>query len=262
MPMLGNAADRLTKGLPLLALLLAASIGDDVAALPLIGVLDDPIPWQIGPPLLLAQVAPSARELAAYGGLHDAAAKGDGAAIERLAAAGADLDARDGHGRTALMVAAHAGAQGAARALIEAGADLNALDHDRYDVLTIAAVADDEAMVRLAIAAGADPGLVTSPYDGTALIAAAHLGHDGVVRALIEAGAPLDHVNNLHWTALIEAVVLGDGGPRHQATVRALVAAGADLDLADRDGATPFALARQYGYSEISRLLEEAGARP
>ena len=85
-------------------------------------------------------------------------------------------------------------------------ADLNALDHDRYDVLTIAAVADDEAMVRLAIAAGADTGLVTSRYDGTALIAAAHLGHDGVVRALIEGGAPLDHVNNLHWTALIEAV--------------------------------------------------------
>jgi ankyrin repeat protein len=253
MPMLGNAADRLTKGLPLLALLLAASIGDDVAALPLIGVLDDPIPWQIGPPLLLAQVAPSARELAAYGGLHDAAAKGDGAAIERLAAAGADLDARDGHGRTALMVAAHAGAQGAARALIEAGADLNALDHDRYDVLTIAAVADDEAMVRLAIAAGADPGLVTSPYDGTALIAAAHLGHDG---------------RNPHRVAKWKC-----RRPMAKRSSRSLqpspaplrwrvVAAGADLDLADRDGATPFALARQYGYSEISRLLEEAGARP
>ena len=35
------------------------------------------------------------------------------------------------------------------------------------------------------------------------------LGHDGVVRQLIAAGAPLDHVNNLHWTALIESIVLG-----------------------------------------------------
>jgi ankyrin repeat protein len=264
--MLMNAAHRLTKGLPLLALLLVALVGDDVAALPLFGAMDDPGPWQIGPPTLLAQLAPSARELAAYGGLHDAAAKGEVAEIERLAAAGADLNARDGHGRTALMVAAHAGAPGgghrAAEALIAAGADLNALDHDRYDVLTIAAVADDEAMVRLAIAAGADTGLVTSRYDGTALIAAAHLGHDGVVRALIEGGAPLDHVNNLHWTALIEAVVLGNGGPRHQATVQALVAAGADLNLADRDGATPLALARQYGYGEIARMLEAAGASP
>ena len=34
---------------------------------------------------------------------------------------------------------------------------------------------------------------------GTALIAAAHLGHVGVVRQLIAAGAPRDHINNLHW---------------------------------------------------------------
>jgi len=83
-----------------------------------------------------------------------------------------------------------------------------------------------------------------------------------VVRALIEGGAPLDHVNNLHWTALIEAVVLGDGGPRHQATVRALVAAGADLNLADSSAATPLTLARQHGYSEIARMLDAAGAKP
>ena len=56
-----------------------------------------------------------------------------------------------------------------------------------------------------AAGAGASAKLTTSRYDGTALIAAAHLGHDGVVRQLIAAGAPLDHVNNLHWTAVIEA---------------------------------------------------------
>ena len=54
---------------------------------------------------------------------------------------------------------------------------------------------------RAARRCGASAKLVTSRYDGTALIAAAHLGHDGVVRQLIAAGAPLDHVNNLHWTA-------------------------------------------------------------
>jgi hypothetical protein len=93
--------------------------------------------------------------------------------------------------------------------------------HDRYDAVTIAAVADDEATLRRLLALGASARQVTSRYDGTALIAARHLGHDGVVRRLIAAGAPLDHVNNLHWTALIEAIVLGDGGPRHQATARA-----------------------------------------
>ena len=76
-----------------------------------------------------------------------------------------------------------------------------------------------------------------------------------MVRTLIEAGAPLDHVNNLGWTALIEAVVLGDGGARHQATVEALVKAGADRSIADRNGATPLELAKQRGYAEIEKLL-------
>ena len=98
-------------------------------------------------------------------------------------------------------------------------------------------------------------------YDGTALIAAAHLGHDGVVRQLIAAGAPLNHVNNLHWTAVIESIVLGDGGKRHQATLEALIKAGANLQLTDRQGNTPVALARARGYTAMVRMLEAAGAR-
>jgi ankyrin repeat protein len=116
-------------------------------------------------------------------------------------------------------------------------------------------------MVRLLLSVGARAGNVTSPYDGTALIAAAHLGHDGVVRALIAAKAPLDHVNNLGWTALIEAVILGDGGPRHVATVRALVQAGADVNLPDRQGVTPLGHARQRGYDAMVAILRQAGAR-
>ena len=69
----------------------------------------------------------------------------------------------------------------------------------------------DEETLRLLLSRGASAKLMTSRYDGTALIAAAHLGHDGVVRQLIAAGAPLDHVNNLHWTAVIEAIVLEIG---------------------------------------------------
>ena len=81
------------------------------------------------------------------------------------------------------------------------------------------------------------------------------------MRALVEAGAPLDHVNNLGWTALIEAVILGDGGPRHVETARALVEAGANVNLADRNGVTPLGHARQRGYAEIAALLERAGGR-
>lgn len=121
------------------------------------------------------------------------------------------------------MVAAYKSRIDAATALIAAGADLDALENDRYDVVTISSVANDVKMLKLVLEFGAKAGQMTSPYDGTALIAAAHLGHVDVVKALIAAGAPLDHVNNLNWTALIESIVLGDGGSNHVACLTALI---------------------------------------
>jgi ankyrin repeat protein len=208
-----------------------------------------------------AQVPPSAAERARYEGLHAAAARGDAAEIRRLLAQGAKPDPRDGRGRTPLHVAAYGRHHEAMRALVAAGADPNALEGDRYDVVTIAAVADDVPTLRLALGLGASARNITSRYDGTALIAAAHLGHAEVVRVLIRARAPLDHVNNLGWTALIESIVLGDGGARHTDTLRALVEAGANVNLADRNGRSPLALARGRGYKEMAQILERAGAR-
>src|SRR5688572_1622412 len=206
----------------------------------------------------MAQVPPSAAEAARYTGLHAAAHKGDAAQVAKLAAGGANVNARDPYGRTPLHVATFARQGEAIRALAKAGADLGLLENDRYDAVTIAAVADDEKTLRILLSLGASAKLVTSRYDGTALIAAAHLGHDGVVKQLIAAGAPLDHVNNLHWTAVIEAVVLGNGGPRHVETLRALVAAGANTRLTDRQGNTPLTLAKARGYREMVQVLEAA----
>ncbi len=208
-----------------------------------------------------AQVPPSADEIARYTGLHEAAAKGD---IMGIAVAGmvkANLEARDGNGRTPLHVAAFQKQYAVARALLAAGANANALEKQKYDIVTIAAVANDVDMLKLALAAGASAKNITSPYEGTALIAAAHLGHVEVVKTLIAAKAPLDHVNNLGWTALIEAVILGDGGRNHVECVRALVEAGAKLELPDRQGVTPLGHARRRGYTEIISILERAGAR-
>lgn len=208
-----------------------------------------------------AQTPPTAADIRGYSGLHAAAAKGDTAEIERLVQAGEKLDMRDGHGRTPLHVAAHVGHRDAARLLLQFGADPNAMDARRYDIVTIAAVRDDVAMIRVALAGGASAKNITSPYDGTALIAAAHLGHAEVVRTLIEAGAPLDHVNNLGWTALMESIVLGDGGKNHTATLQALVKAGANVNIADRAGIAPLRHARTRGYAEMVKILEAAGAR-
>ncbi len=209
----------------------------------------------------MAQTPPDATELAAYRGLHAAAASGDGAAIRRLAGAGEKLDARDGNGRTPLHVAAFRGQVDAIRTLIGAGAAPGLFDNQRYDAVTIVAASDDVPALKALLAAGASAKLTTSRYDGTALIAAAHLGHDGIVRELIVAGAPLDHVNNLGWTALIEAVILGDGGKRHVETVRALLAAGANRNLADRQAVTPLQHARVRGYGAMVALLEAGSSR-
>jgi ankyrin repeat protein len=208
-----------------------------------------------------AQTPPSPSELRAYAGLHAAAAKGDAAEIERLIAAGQNVNAQDAHSRTPLHVAAHFGHQAAAQALLKGGANPNALDAQKYDIVTIAAVTNDVPMLKLALAGGTDPKAITSPYNGTALIAAAHLGHAEVVRVLIAAGAPLDHVNNLGWTALMESIVLGNGGKQHTDTLEALVKAGADLNIADRQGVTPLGHAKSRGYAAMMRILEAAGAR-
>ena len=208
-----------------------------------------------------AQTAPSEAQRAAYTGLLAAAAQGNAANVLSLIAAGAKPDERDAHGRTPLHVAAFGARHDAMRALVSGGANPNALENDRYDIVTIAAVANDVATLKVALALGASARNVTSRYDGTALIAAAHLGHADVVRTLIAAGAPLDHVNNLGWTAVIEAIVLGDGGIRHTDTLKALVDAGANLNLPDRNRNSPLRLASSRGHAGMVKLLQQAGAK-
>ncbi|HVL23876.1 MAG TPA: ankyrin repeat domain-containing protein, partial [Thermomicrobiales bacterium] len=85
-------------------------------------------------------------------------------------------------------------------------------------------------------------------------------GHVETVRILIDAGVDVNHVNNLGWTGLLEAIILSDGGPAHVEIVRMLVAAGADVNLADFEGVTPLQHAQMRGYWEIAALLEAAGA--
>lgn len=219
--------------------------------------------WLIGstvPLPSISQVAPTASEVLAASSLHAAAWAGNVSELRRLLAEGSVPDPRDRRGRTPLHIAIFAQHREAISLLAEAGADLNALENDRYDAVTIAAVANDEETLALLLDLGARADQITSRYDGTALIAAAHLAHVGVVRRLIAAGAPLNHINNLHWTAVIESVVLGDGGTRHVATLKALVDAGAEVSIGDRDGTLPLEMARSRGYTEMVRIIEAANA--
>lgn len=203
-----------------------------------------------------AQTPPSQVERARYTGLLLAAARGDVAQIKAEIAKGARPDTRDFNERTPLHIATYGKHHDAMRSLVALGADPNALEKDRYDIVTIASVANDLPTLKVALEIGCSAKNITSRYDGTALIAAAHLGHAEVVRTLIAAKAPLDHVNNLGWTAVIESIVLGDGGRQHVETLKALIDAGASLKITDRNGHTPLELARARRYGDMVKLLE------
>lgn len=208
-----------------------------------------------------AQTPPNKMDMMGYKGLLSTVIREDMEGTLKLLGSGANPNMTDDNGRTPLIVAAHRGLRGFAQALVAGGANPNAKDKQNYDIITIAAVNDDVAFLKVAIALGCDPRAITSPYNGTALIAAAHLGHHRSVAELIMAGAPLDHVNNIGLTALIEAIVLGDGGTNHQATVRLLLDAGANPNIPDRTGASPLALARSRGYKSIAEMIARAGGK-
>jgi len=164
------------------------------------------------------------------------------------------LDEKD----RALIAAAWGNRVEEARRLIAAGADVNRKDSTQQSAYLIATSEGYLELLRLTLANGADVHS-TDSYNGTGLIRAADRGHVEIVRELLKTPIRIDHVNRLGWTALLEAVILGNGGPRHTETVRLLVAAGANVNLADRQGVTPLAHARSRGYAEIAALLKAAG---
>jgi uncharacterized protein len=208
-----------------------------------------------------AQTAPSPAETAAYSGLFGVTQNGAHNEIHQLLVNGLDPNGRDGNGRTPYLVAAYRGDIVAMEILVRGGSDPRAKDKQNYDAITILAVANRLEAMKAAITLGGDPKAITSPYLGTALIAAAHLGHADVVKALIDAGSPLDHINNLGWTALIESIVLGDGGANHQRCLRDLLAAGASPNLADRSGVSPLKLAEGKGYTAMAEMIRARGGR-
>jgi ankyrin repeat protein len=190
-----------------------------------------------------------------------AATAGDVAGIRQALADGADSSVRDADGTPAVMLATIARQPDAVRALLDAEADVDAQDAALDNPMLYAGREGLLDIVRLANEAGADP-TITNRFGGVALIPASERGHIEVVRYLLsETDVDVDHVNRLGWTALLEAIVLSDGGPAHQEIVALLIEHGADVDLADGDGMRPLAHARARGQTAIARLLEEAGAR-
>ena len=192
--------------------------------------------------------------------LISAAREGDAAVVKDLLAQGASVHASDERGVTALIAAAYQNQLEAAKLLIEAGADVNVQDDTQQSAYLIPTADGYLELLKLTLESGADVHSLDS-YNGTGLIRAADRGHVEIIEELLKTDIDIDHVNRLGWTALLEAIILGDGGPRHTEVVRLLVEAGADVNLADGNGVTPLAHARQRGFEEITAILENAGAR-
>ncbi len=209
---------------------------------------------------MLASLTASAEGGVLESQLREAAERGNAAQVKTLLDQGANIEARDKQGRTPLLLATHGNRIEAAAVLIEAGADVNAKDSIDDSPYLYAGARGLNQILQLTLSHGADLKS-TNRYGGTALIPAAERGHVETVRTLIEAGVDVNHINRLHWTALMEAIVLSDGGARHVEIVALLVKAGADVNIADKDGVTPLAHARQRGYTAIEKILLAAGAR-
>ena len=186
-----------------------------------------------------------------------AADQGDLTRVETLLAEGADVHATNANGVTPLIAAAYRNHVDVAKVLIEAGADVNVQDNTQQSAYLISTSDGYLEMLRLTLAHGADVHSLDS-YNGTGLIRAADRGHVEIVEELLQTDIEIDHVNRLGWTALLEAIILGDGGPRHTETVRLLVEAGADVNLADGEGVTPLEHARRRGYDEMVSIMEGA----
>jgi uncharacterized protein len=175
----------------------------------------------------------------------------------KLVSGGAPLEARDADNRTALLLATRGNLVGIASALIKAGANVNAKDSIHDTPFLYAGAEGRNDILELILATGKANLRDTNRYGGTALIPAAHHGHPETVRLLLGTAIDVDHVNNLGWTALLEAVILGDGGPVYQEIVKLLLAGGADAMIADKDGVTPLAHAKSRGFKEIARMIEQ-----
>lgn len=186
---------------------------------------------------------------------------GDLSTVKTLLSNNVNIEERNSQGETPLMYATYLQHNAIALALMEAGADVNAQDKRLNSPFLYAGAEGNLTLVKAALQHNAD-FKVYNRYGGSALIPAAEKGHLEVVKLLVNTpNYPIDHINNLGWTALMEAIVLSNGGKVHTAIVDELIKGGVNVNIPDAKGVTPLKHAKNRKFTEIIRLLEQAGAR-
>jgi ankyrin repeat protein len=186
--------------------------------------------------------------------LADAVERGDRPRIEALLRGGADVDAAQADGTTALHWAAHREDVELARRLIAAGAKANAANRAGVGPLSLACENGHEGLVRLLLEAGADPNAAL-PGGETPLMTAARAGRPGPVRLLLARGVKVDAADPKGQTALHWAAAEG-----HADVLKLLLEAGAERGRRLSSGFTPLLFAVRNGKAEAARAL--LGADP
>ncbi len=189
--------------------------------------------------------------------LLQAAAEGDADGVAVALRGGADIEARDARRRTALLLAVTEDHVDVARLLVDLGADPDALDDQHDTPWLVTGVTGSVRMLETLLPSRPDM-TIRNRYGGISVIPASERGHVDYVRRVVETDIDVNHVNDLGWTALLEAVILGDGSKPYQQIVRILLDAGADPAIADGDGVTALQHAEEKGFDEIARILRRA----
>jgi ankyrin repeat protein len=180
--------------------------------------------------------------------------------LKQWIAEGNNLEIRNSKGETPLIAAAYSNHIGMAKLLIEAGANVNAQDKMLNSAFLYAGASGYLDILKLCLKAGADYK-VFNRYYGTALIPACERGHTAIVAELLkDKSFPVDHVNKLGWTALLEAIILNNGNSKQVEIVEMLINAGCNVNLADNEGITPLIHAKNKNFRAIVSLLEKSGA--
>ncbi|HEX2845168.1 MAG TPA: ankyrin repeat domain-containing protein [Chitinophagaceae bacterium] len=175
--------------------------------------------------------------------------------VSKALESGADVNIADNNKRSLLLIATINEQTEMAKLLIKHGANVNRQADNLDNPFLYAGASGQTELVQLFLEHGARFDLFNR-YNGTALIPACERGHVETVRLLANTkGFPVDHVNRLGWTALMEAIVLGDGSKKYQQIVQILKDAGSKLDIPDHDGVTPLQHAQSRGFKEIVNIL-------
>jgi outer membrane protein OmpA-like peptidoglycan-associated protein/ankyrin repeat protein len=188
--------------------------------------------------------------------LCNAATDGNLAKVSALLAKGADVNARDGHGNTPLMLtAAMNGNKQVAEAMLAKGADVRAMNEAKQTALYLAARRGFVDIIEMLAAKGAD--LNARDADGKApLMVAISQEKIESVKTLLAKGADINAKDNLGDTVLMEAVLA-----KTPDILKLLLAKGADINAKNNDGGTAFSLATKMGKNEFVKVLKAAGAK-